>query len=119
MFFLATSILLLSTSCYYDNKEDLYLIVEGGECNTTNITYTSTVQSIIENQCISCHKQGNASGNVALDNYTKVKQYAENGLLMGSIRHESGYSAMPPGGSLSNCNIQQLEAWIAAGSPEN
>ncbi len=113
------SMLLLLSSCYYDNKEDLYIIIDGGNCDATDVSYSQTIRPLMDAQCISCHQQGNASGNVVLDSYNAVKQYADDGSLLGSVKHEAGYSAMPPGGNLSACSIQQLEAWIAAGSPEN
>ncbi len=112
-------VLLSLSACYYDNKEDLYIILSSGECDTVAVNYTQTVQPLLDAQCVSCHQAGNSSGNVLLDSYASAKQYAENGRLMGSVKHESGYSSMPPGGSLSDCDIAKLEAWVAAGSPEN
>jgi len=106
-----------AASCYYDNKEDLYIIE--GNCDTTAISFTQDIQPLINDQCLSCHKAGNASGNILLNSYAAIKEQADNGKLLGSVRHESGYSSMPPGGSLSNCSIARLEAWINNGAPEN
>jgi hypothetical protein len=47
-----------------------------------------------------------------------VKNYVNSGQLMGSVRRESGFAAMPPGGSLRDCDIQQIQDWIDAGMPD-
>ena len=39
--------------------------------------------------------------------------------LIGAIKHEPGFVAMPQsGGKLEDCDIEKMEAWIAAGAPE-
>ncbi|HHJ50987.1 MAG TPA: hypothetical protein ENJ88_08830 [Phaeodactylibacter sp.] len=109
--------LLFFSACYYDNKEDLYIVE--GNCNTTDVTFSQTIQPLINDQCVSCHKAGNANGNVLLDSYTTIKEQADNGRLLGSVHHEGGYSAMPPGSTLSNCSLAQLDIWVQSGAPEN
>jgi len=40
--------------------------------------------------------------------------------LMGTIKHEAGYSAMPKNGmQLSDCKITQTQKWIDDGTPNN
>lgn len=111
--------MLIMQSCYYDNMEDLYPD-SGVGCDTTNVTFTAVIWPIIQSNCTGCHSGSAASGNVSLENYNDVAVYVENKRLMGTIRHETGYSPMPKGGNkLSDCNITQLEVWINNGYPDN
>jgi len=112
-------IVLLFSSCYYDNEEDLYPFYENN-CDTTSVSYSLTVKPILERSCVSCHQASNPSGNVLLDTYDGVKAAADNGSLYGSINHDDGYTAMPlGGGKLSNCSIAQVKSWIDNGSLDN
>ena len=36
-----------------------------------------------------------AQGNVVIDTYAAIKIYADNGKLLGSLNHDSGYEPMP------------------------
>lgn len=116
-----TAILLLmfvAQACYYDNVEELYPVPPS--CDTTNVTYLGTVWPIIDNNCTVCHSGSTPSGNVSLTDYNEIAAAAESGLLMGTIRHDPGYSPMPKGGgSLSDCEITQLQIWVDEGTPDN
>jgi hypothetical protein len=108
-------------SCYYDIESQLYP-VGSANCDTTNITYSTTVRSILQTySCLGCHSGSGASGgNIILDNYNSVKTYALNGKLYGSISHASGYVAMPSGGNkMSPCNIIKIKKWIDLGMLNN
>lgn len=109
----------LVSACYYDNKQDLYPF-DSEACNLENVTFSATVQPILESTCVTCHQQSNPSGGVRLDNYTEVKKVADNGKLWGSINHDAGFTPMPQGGGkLSDCSLLQIEQWINSGSPNN
>ena len=109
---------MLLSGCYYDNREDLY--PTNVACDTSAVTYSGSVLSIIQNNCYGCHGSGNTLGNVNLDGYTNLKAYADNGKLAGVINHSPGFSPMPQGGNkLSSCNISTIEKWISDGSPDN
>jgi hypothetical protein len=88
-------------------------------CDNTLFTYAVTIQPLIANKCSGCHKPGSLSGNIDLSTYTAIKTQAQNGKLLGSITHASGYVPMPEGGKLSDCEITQVEKWITAGMPNN
>ncbi len=104
------------TSCYKDNEETLY----PGDCNTTAVSYSATVQPLLANNCVSCHSGASASGGVLLDNYASVVEVAGNGSLLGTVKHSSGYPSMPQGGAaLSDCSVSQIEAWITQGTLNN
>lgn len=88
-------------------------------CDTTLFAYAANVQPIMDKYCTSCHNGTTLSGGFSLTYYARVKEKADAGSLLGSIKHESGYPAMPPGSFISDCEIKIIEKWIAAGAPEN
>ena len=109
---------LLLSSCYYDNYQELY--PQQDSCDTTNVTFSGYVWPVINSNCTGCHSSSVPSGNVSLSNYNEIVTAAANGSLMGTIRHEAGYSPMPKGGGkLTDCEIKKLEIWIADGTPDN
>lgn len=105
-------------SCYYDNVEELY--PETPDCDTTNVSFSNDVWPVINSNCVSCHNDASPSGNISLSNYGNIVSVAQNGSLLGVIKHEDGWSPMPKGGgSLSDCNISKIETWVNAGTPDN
>jgi hypothetical protein len=120
--FLFLFIILLMSSCYYDSKELLYPQTNYN-CDTTNVTYSSSVVPVLEQYCLGCHNNTSASslgGNLKLENYPDVKIRVDDGSLLGAIRQESGYSAMPKGASkIDNCKITIIEKWVESGAANN
>jgi len=105
-------------ACYYDNVEHLY--PSGGDCDTTNVTYSNDVWPVINSKCTGCHSGTAPSGNVKLENYNDIKISGENGGLLGTIRYENGWSPMPKGGSkILDCDILKIEVWQNQGYPNN
>jgi hypothetical protein len=117
--------LALLSSCYYDNEEELYPNPNGGDCDTTNVTYSGIIFPLINSTCIGCHSGSAPQGNVLLEDYTTISAAAaippgQYGSLYGAISHDPGNSAMPKNGTqLSDCKIKQVKAWIDAGRPNN
>ncbi len=108
---------LLLNSCYYDVEEDLYGPLD---CNPVDVSYSTDIEPIMSNYCNSCHNQGNQAGGVRTDNYSDLQTVAKNGRLLGSVKHESGYTAMPQGiDPLSSCNVSKIEVWITEGIKDN
>lgn len=119
-FFLFITLLALASfpGCYYDNETFLY--GKGSACDTSDVRYGQQVRGILGSNCVACHNLNQANGMVRLDDYTNVKARVADGSLLGSIKHEAGFVAMPPSGSkLSNCDIAILQAWINRGAPNN
>ncbi|MCB0715843.1 MAG: hypothetical protein R2796_05365 [Chitinophagaceae bacterium] len=115
-------IILLSAvfaACYYDKDE--LINPTDLNCNTENVSYSGTVVPLLQaNGCLGCHSGGAPSGNISLSGYAAVKTVALNGKLHGAINHTPGFSPMPQGGNkMSACAIQQIKAWIDAGSIDN
>jgi hypothetical protein len=88
-------------------------------CDATQFTFTAIVQPIINNQCVGCHKSGSLGGNIDLSTYALIKAQVTNGKLLGSITQAVGYSAMPKGSKLSDCQINQIKNWINASALNN
>ena len=119
LFSIATlSITLLLSGCYYDKEEALYPDLPDG-CDTINISYSNHIAPIMVNNCNACHGGNFPDAGVRTDNYTDLKQLANNGPLWGVVNHESGYSPMPKDKpKLSDCYLKQINIWVENGSPE-
>lgn len=89
-------------------------------CDTTNITYSGRVQQILQTKCIGCHSAGAPSGGVTLSTYAGLLVVVNDGSLLGALKHQTGFVAMPQGqGMIPACEIAQIEAWVNAGAPNN
>ena len=109
--------LVVIASCYYDNEEELY---PQQACDSENVSMLNTLVPILDRSCYRCHSAAVNSGNVTLEGYDELVKYANNGRLLGAMRHESGFKAMPQDApQLSDCDIAKFEHWIAAGVPNN
>lgn len=85
-------------------------------CDTTEtITYQRHIKSIIDLSCASCHGANNPSGGITLTNESGIKAVASSGKLLGAVKRQSGYPAMPPTYTLDNCEVKQIELWIKQG----
>jgi len=105
-------LLLIVTSCYYDNGETLYPNADIN-CDTVNVDFNPVASEIIYQSCATtnCHVAG--TGRVLLTNYDEIKSTIDNGLFV----QRTFYSQdMPPQGPLSPCNIKKLNAWINNGA---
>lgn len=109
--------MLFFTGCYYDNEEELY---PSAFCDVTNVTFAEKVSPIIQANCAlpSCHAPG-GTGDGDFTQFGDIQAAAANGSLVGTIKHQSGYSAMPVGGSLSDCDILTIETWVQGGAINN
>jgi hypothetical protein len=111
-------LVLLSQSCYYDNEEDLYPN-NAANCDTSNVTYTSTISSIMSAYCNTCHSGPGAQKGYITDNYDDLSVLATSGLLWKAVNHESGVIPMPyQSGQLSSCNLLKIKTWIDKGVPK-
>lgn len=108
--------LLAYNGCYYDKEAVLY---PSATCDSTNVTYSVTVSTILQNNCLSCHAQSNPSAGVILEGYDNVKTYATSGALYGTISYSTGFTQMPASGKMSDCNVALIKKWIDAGAPNN
>lgn len=102
-------------SCYYDNEEELY--PQAPDCDTTNVTYSSTMVKIMEDNCNACHGSSFPQGGIITDNYADLKIIADNGKLWGAINHDEGYSPMPQNmPKLNDCDLSKIRIWLDNGA---
>jgi len=109
---------LLLGGCYFDKEEKLYT----STCATTDIRYSNIVKPIVDQNCSvsGCHNTTTLAGGYDLTTYSGLKTIADNGQLLGSITHASGFSAMPQGREkLSDCQISQIRTWVDGGALNN
>lgn len=89
-------------------------------CDTNNVSFASYIYPVVQTYCTGCHQASGAQGGVNLVGYSNVLAQVNNGLLMKSIKHESGTIAMPYNGTkLNDCTISKFQAWVNAGAPNN
>lgn len=108
----------LMSACFFDTEEDLYeFYYEANQCDTTQITYLEHIEPIIRGKCATtgCHVAG-GTGNGIFESYEGVKDKVNDGSL---LRRTVVNQDMPPSGPLSDCQMKQIQAWIALGAPEN
>jgi mono/diheme cytochrome c family protein len=102
-------------------------------------TYSKDVKPIIDGKCISCHSPNGTAQFAPLTNYQEivngtakgpscsgtqnknyvVKGNADMSLLYLKITTPPCGSKMPPGGSLSQDEIETIKKWIQNGAPES
>jgi uncharacterized membrane protein len=93
--------------------------IESG-CDTTNVTYSTSIKPMIQNNCQGCHSGAAPGGGIDLSTYAGVKAIADNGKFFGSISFLQGYSSMPKNGSkMTDCQINMVKIWINQGAPQN
>jgi hypothetical protein len=105
-------LLIVATSCYYDNGDVLYPYAEAN-CDTKNVSFSAVASPIIYQSCATtnCHVAG--TGRVPLTNYQEIKSSVDNGLFAQRVFQAKD---MPPQGPLSSCNIKKLNAWLNNGA---
>jgi hypothetical protein len=87
-------------------------------CDSTNVTYTLTIKPVLDSWCVGCHGGLNPENGLSLETYEEAVACANGGRLMGAIRQQPGYVAMPNGGGkLSSCEIALFQKWINTGKP--
>jgi|SRR5579871_710776 len=117
---IAISVLIIC--CTKTNEEKLSGSQTGSSCDTTSVKYSTDVLSILQVNCYGCHGNGNTggSGGINLDGYTNLKTWADNGYLVGNVRHDPGFIGMPYGeAKLPDCEINKIVAWVNQGALNN
>jgi cytochrome c5 len=112
----ALLIFLAFEGCYYDNEEELY---PGTVCDTAAPSYLTTIKPIISGNCTGCHGGASPTAGLSLTSHSDLTAAITNRNLMDHLTQQNGFSLMPPSGRLSNCRIDQINAWIVNGMPDN
>ncbi len=88
-------------------------------CDTAVFTYSGAIKNTIQNKCVGCHNTVTTGGGINLSTFSGVQAAALSGRLFGAVAQLPGYSPMPTGYKLSECEIKQIKKWIDAGSQNN
>jgi hypothetical protein len=114
-------ILVVLYSCTKINQEELAFDAERQKlCELDTVHFTEHVLPIINVKCMPCHDNTQASGGLTLVTYDDISFLALDGILLKSIKHESGASPMPEGDEkLHQCYIYAIETWVAQGALNN
>lgn len=102
--------------CTNDSTSDLI-----DDTITDEITYTNTVKSIIDNNCIVCHATVPLNGApMSLVTYENVKDAVLTRGLLDRISRTQGASGMMPlgGTRLPQTTINKISQWAQNGQPE-
>jgi hypothetical protein len=114
-------LMIFLNACTKQNEQTL--ISDSGSqttCDTTNMSYSTDINPILENNCVSCHNTTQANDGVILTDYNNVLIQINNGNLVNVIEHNPGYPEMPQGlPQLSSCTINKIVAWVNRGAPNN
>ncbi len=104
-------IIFLFSSCINRNKQDL---LSDNICDTTNVKFAATINSVATNYCTSCHGGASPSSGISLEGYNNIANYA-------SACYNAMYNGTMPKGTakLDDCTIKKFKAWIDAGKPNN
>ena len=90
-------------------------------CDTNHITFSGTLNQILNDNCLTCHSNANApifGFNIKLEDSVEV--VAKHDRFLGAIEHKPGYFAMPKGGmKLDTCKIIQFSIWLRKSKPVN
>jgi hypothetical protein len=119
---LATLLIIVTivSGCYNRNEADLY--PEPTNCDTSNVTFSGTIQPILKQHCAitGCHTGSDPTGGYNYDTYPDVHKVASLGLLLNVINHRSGYPQMPrDAAKLDDCTIDKFTAWVNEGALDN
>lgn len=113
----------LAYACTKDNKVDLLADqpkVDNDSCVTVDMSYQNDIKIILTQNCATsgCHLGPNGQSGLDLSTFGDTKRIAADGEMMGRIKNTNG-PLMPPGGKLSDCDINKIKAWIADGAQNN
>ncbi len=109
----------ITTSCYSDNKEDLYSNYQNN-CDTTSTTFMATIKPIFTENCAlsGCHNTANRQSGLDLNSYADIESIAKDNRLHDRITGNQ-VAIMPPGGMLSQCDIDKILKWVRNGAQNN
>lgn len=109
------------SACFYDKADMVYPSI-ATTCDTTTVTYSNQIVSILNAQCNYCHgaAANSIGGGIYLNTYAALKPYVTNGSFLNSILQNGKASAMPKNGAkMDNCSILKIQSWINKGALNN
>lgn len=89
-------------------------------CDATATSFKENIQPLFKTYCYGCHQANDQQGNVSMEDYEHILDYVRDGSLLGSMKHERDYDAMPLYlDKMTDCQIAQVENWITEGALNN
>lgn len=97
-------------------------IIDEGDKNalppiTRTVTYRSDIETIMTNNCITCHAGPAPNAGLDLSNYQNTRLSFGQGNSVARMNNVT--NPMPPSGRLSPQVLQIIDKWVADGLPEN
>jgi hypothetical protein len=103
--------------CAYESEEELFPRVE---CETTSVSYSEDILTILENNCYICHASHVRLGGIVLEGYDNLKKLVDSGFFIGAVTRMPGFSPMPKGQpQLPDCQIEKIKSWVENGALNN
>ena len=83
---------------------------------TPNFSTYSSVKITFDSNCVGCHSSSQNSYIIDLTNYNSIKNYLDGtNTMIERLESEDEFYRMPPSGSLSEIEKQNLIDWINTG----
>ncbi len=84
------------------------------------VSYVKDIAPVIEQKCFMCHAPDvykKKASRVRIYDYNNLVSIAKGGRLLGAIKHEPGYIAMPyrKNEKIDECAILLIEKWVESG----
>lgn len=104
-----------------DGAKNTTNCVSTGPCEIpTPVSFKNDIIPIIDNYCYGCHNTADPQGGYSYSTHAETLKSVNDGTLLGSIRFESGYVAMPENSNkMPSCNIDLIRVWIEEGALDN
>jgi len=86
------------------------------------MSLSADITPILDRNCYACHSVGAGplNGNITLEGYNELIKHVQSGALIGAIKHQYGFAAMPKNApQLGSCEVSKIEKWITDGAPNN
>lgn len=109
------AVLLSFMSC---SKDDTTSSID---CAGTTPKYSTEIAAIMNTSCANagCHDAVTKAEGYNLSTYASTVTATKSSAFLKSIKHESGATAMPQGGSkLPDATIKIIQCWIQNGTPQ-
>lgn len=110
-FFILTVLL---SSCVYEHKSP-------EPCSYEDVSLSTDVKPIFADKgCTGCHSPNGASGGVELETIEGLRASLVDDVLIKSIEHNAGVSAMPKNRQkMPDCEIEVIRQWVKEGAKNN
>lgn len=114
---LLIGLLITFTSCLKHKAEPIPVVPP--TCPDTILFSTQVMSEIFTTSCNGCHSSGGSGASAGIfTNHANIAIDAD--VILKTLKHESGVSAMPIGGDKLNDNlIETFECWIEQGKMNN